>query len=150
MIATSTAEPIAAALRRAAASGVTSVLRVEVPGDVGYVFLHEGQVVHASTVDLEGEAAATSICGWESGLLTWCERRWPARRSVPSGWSPPLLEVAEPPPAVAATSADARSEEALPELTPVVESTVHFPSAFGIRRVLGHTVGAARGPERAV
>ena len=78
MIATSTAEPIAAALRRAAASGVTSVLRVEVPGDVGYVFLHEGQVVHASTVDLEGEAAATSICGWESGLLTWCERRWPA------------------------------------------------------------------------
>lgn len=132
-------DSLESAMRHSAASGVTAVLRVEVPGDIGYLFLLHGKVAHASTLDLEGEAAANAIYSWGEGVLSWCERRWPTERSVPPNWSPTWHEaepeLADPDPII-----DVVAHEIAPLLdpAPITADAVHFPSSFGIRRVLGH------------
>lgn len=139
---------IFSALREASVSGASAVLRVEVVGDVGYVFVLNGEPAHASTLELEGEAAVRAILSWGSGTLTWCERRWPRQRSLYLSWSelrsqpdpgPTGAGPAAPDPAPATSPA----LPALPEEPAAVEhgpspEDVHFPSSVAIRRVLAH------------
>lgn len=80
-------EEIALALRQAAISSISTVMRAEVPGNVGYVFLHEGEVVHATTLTLEGEDALRAILRWRKASLAFCERLWPKGRSVKRPWT---------------------------------------------------------------
>jgi hypothetical protein len=125
---------IVSALRHASISGVSAVMRVEVVGDVGYVFLLDGEPAHASTLELTGEAAVRAILSWGSGNLAWCERRWPSERSVHLSWAelrarpepeilePPLVVVQEP----VAVERGLRAED------------VRLPSSVAIRRLLAH------------
>lgn len=80
-------EEIALALRQAAVSCISTVMRAEVPGNVGYVFLREGEVVHATTQELEGEDALRAILRWRKASLAFCERHWPSSRSVKRPWT---------------------------------------------------------------
>lgn len=80
-------EEIALALRQAAISCISTVMRAEVPGNVGYVFLREGEVVHATTLELEGEDALRAILRWRKASLAFCERHWPKGRSVRRPWT---------------------------------------------------------------
>lgn len=80
-------EEIAVALRQAAVSCISTVMRAEVPGNVGYLFLHEGEVVHATTLELEGEDALRAILRWRKASLAFCVRHWPAGRSVKRPWT---------------------------------------------------------------
>lgn len=134
---------IVSGLRQASISGASAVMRVEVVGDVGYVFLLNGELVHASTLDLEGEAALQAILSWGSGTLAWCERRWPRERSVHLSWAelraipepvalPRSTVVAEPAGTEPAAFEPAAFEPA------VTADDVHFPSSIGIRRALAH------------
>jgi hypothetical protein len=139
------AEPtsIVTAVRQASVSSLTSVLRVDVPGDVGYLFFLEGALVHAATLDLEGEQAALTVLGWEVATLAWCERRWPRERSVHRGWAElveqlPASDVTAPPPEIAMRPTPTPVEQVTPSAPPPAQE-VHFPSSFGIRRALAHT-----------
>lgn len=81
-------EEIALALHQAAISRISTVMRAEVPGNVGYLFLREGEVVHATTVELQGEDALRAILRWRKASLAFCERHWPtAARSVKRPWT---------------------------------------------------------------
>lgn len=80
-------EDIVQALRQAAHSCVSSVMRVEAAGAVGYVFLQEGRVVHAATLELEGEDALRAILRWGRASLAFCQRRWPPELAVMRPWT---------------------------------------------------------------
>jgi len=98
------------------------------------LFFLKGDLVHASTLDREGEAAASVIANWQPAVPPcWCERRWPRERSVTRRFlellddgereqsvGPGPIEMHEP---------DPPSSE--------VDETAHFPSTFGLRQVLG-------------
>jgi hypothetical protein len=118
---------------------VTAVLRLEVVGDIGYLFLLEGELVHASTLELEGESALASMLGWHDAKLAWCERRWPRERTIHRPWTE--LAPTEASPGLAAEHeqepAPTPEPEPEPEPEPVSEvAPVQFPSAMGIRQVL--------------
>jgi hypothetical protein len=139
------AEPtsIITAVRQASISSLTSVLRVDIQGDVGYLFFLDGELVHAATLDLEGEEAALTVLGWEVATLAWCERRWPRERSIHCDWAALVdrlesCELTAPPPEVAPLPAPILLEP-VRQSAPPPAPEVHFPSAFGIRRALGHT-----------
>ena len=118
---------IVLSVRRATVASVSAVMRVEVTGDVGYLFFLEGDIVHAATMDLEGEAAVTTIFGWSEGQLAWCERRWPRERSVFRSWSQ-LADSAAP------TTTPPDDE---PQTAPSAPPAVHLPSSLGLRQTIG-------------
>jgi hypothetical protein len=124
---------IVVAVRQAAIGAVSSVMRVEVTGDVGYLFFLEGELVHASTLELEGESAATTIVGWGEGELAWCERRWPAERTVFLSSSELCRVPAAPPVRIEPEPPTSMPE--LAEPTPLT-AEVHFPSSFALRQTL--------------
>jgi hypothetical protein len=111
---------------------------VEVTGNVGYLFFLQGEIVHASTLELEGEPAVISIATWPKARLTWCERRWPRERSVRRGWDELAAEVdAEVTSAKGVVAEASREPEAPAPPAPTGPSEVHFPSALGMRQALG-------------
>lgn len=129
---------ISAAVRQAVMAGVSSVMRIEVTGDVGYLFFLEGELVHAATLEHEGEQAVTAILAWGEGEPAWCERRWPKQRTVHRSWN----ELAAISPAPGAAHSEQDELPTLPmapaeRLQPVEpEPEVHFPSSFGLRQTL--------------
>jgi hypothetical protein len=130
---------ISAAVRQAVMANVTSVMRIEVTGDVGYLFFLEGELVHASTLEHEGERAVTAILAWGKGEPGWCERRWPKQRTVQRSWN----ELAAMSAAPAAASFEQDDPPTLPNNTPAESEPqpepppeVHFPSSFGLRQTL--------------
>lgn len=141
-------DDVIAAARQATIAAVSAVMRVEVSGDVGYLFFLEGELVHAATLELEAEAAASTILAWQDARLAWCERRWPRSRTIFQPWSelsgapavaasapesvPPASVAAAAPAAQhsIASTADDESDE------PATSPEVHFPSSFGLRQVL--------------
>ena len=129
-------EDITSAIRQASLSAASAVMRIEVAGDVGYLFFLDGEVAHASTLELEGEPAVTAILSWGEGHLAWCERRWPRERSVRRSWTE--LAAAEP----VGSGAAARSVPEVqlvrkePPQSLLSSDEVHFPSSLGIRQAL--------------
>jgi hypothetical protein len=129
---------ISAAVRQAVMASVSSVMRIEVTGDVGYLFFLEGELVHAATLELEGEPAVAAILAWGEGEPAWCERRWPKQRTVHRSWNE--LAAVSPAPGAAHPEQDelptlpiAQAERVQP-VEPQPE--VHFPSSFGLRQTL--------------
>jgi hypothetical protein len=70
-------------------------IRVTTLGNIGYLFFAEGQVVHASTLELDGEAAAREILLWSQGTFEPCERPWPPKPTIAKSWQVLLLEAAQ-------------------------------------------------------
>jgi hypothetical protein len=130
-------------VHRARVGGASAVLCVEVVGNVGYLFFLEGEVVHASTLELEGEPAVVAILTWREVRLSWCERRWPRERSVLRDWNQlaaaaqaPAPAAPTPSPVAAIVSAKVEPEVREPPAL-AHASEVHFPSSLGLRQVLG-------------
>jgi len=121
-------------VRQAEITAKTGVLRVEVVGDVGYLFFLKGDLVHASTLDREGEAAASVIANWQPAVPPcWCERRWPRERTVTRRFVD-LLEEQDPAASVAPAPVEVREPS---QASSEGAEAAHFPSTFGLRQVLG-------------
>jgi len=128
------AEDIVVAIRRASIAAVSAVMRVEVTGDVGYLFFMNGEIVHASTLELEGELAVSEILGWGEAPLAWCERRWPRERSVHRDWSELAPTIRRPRSVAPATFEPEPDPQQQPSRANASE--LHFPSAFALRQAL--------------
>jgi hypothetical protein len=70
-------------------------IRVTTVGNIGYLFFADGQVIHASTLELDGEAAAREILLWSQGTFEACDRPWPSRPTIAKSWQLLLLEAAQ-------------------------------------------------------
>lgn len=134
-------DELLAAVRQARSISKTAVMCVEVTGNVGYLFFLDGELVHASTLELEGESAALEILAWRGVRLAWCERRWPKKRSVLRDWKE-LAEAVEaartPISAVAVVSSQqVGTAPVTHEPARVAPVAVSLPSALGLRQALG-------------
>src|SRR5689334_21916677 len=94
-------ESVAAVARAECLGGHTAVLCAEDPGDVGYLFFLKGELVHATSLDLEGEAAAIEVLAWQGASLGWCERRWPRERTITKDLTGLLESITTQPPTTA-------------------------------------------------
>lgn len=70
------------------------LLRVTAAGRTGFLFFRDGNLVHATTSDLVGEAAVRAMLGWENGQVTHSEGVWPTNESITSSWQSVLLRIA--------------------------------------------------------
>jgi hypothetical protein len=70
-------------------------IRITTVGNIGYFFFADGQVIHASTLELEGEAAAREILLWSQGTFEPCDRPWPPKPTIHKTWQALLLEAAQ-------------------------------------------------------
>jgi hypothetical protein len=64
-------------------------------GGVGYLYFHRGHIIHASTAQRTGEAAALEILGWTNGSFQTCERPWPDQRSIVTSHEGLILQAAQ-------------------------------------------------------
>jgi Domain of unknown function (DUF4388) len=71
------------------------VARVTTPGNIGYLYFDQGNIVHASTFELEGEAAAFEMLQWTQGTFEPCDRPWPPVCSISAPWQSLLLRAAQ-------------------------------------------------------
>lgn len=129
---------LVSAVRQAEITMTTAILRVEVAGNVGYLFFLKGELVHASTLELEGDEAVSQIASWGEVELDWCERRWPRARTVTRSFAEALTDLpAEPPAAPADQPASPPPPSAEPpSMAAEAEAVVSFPSALGLRQAL--------------
>jgi hypothetical protein len=75
-------------------SRTTGVFLVVSGGSRGYLHLADGELVHAETGRLSGEAAAAEILGWEDGEFKSCERTLAPVRTVHSSVQSLLVRLA--------------------------------------------------------
>jgi hypothetical protein len=71
------------------------VVRVTTVGNVGYLYFDAGNIVHAATLEQEGELAAFEILQWNQGSFESCDREWPADPTIPVSWQTLLLRAAQ-------------------------------------------------------
>lgn len=136
------ADELLSAIHQARVGAASAVMCVEVTGNVGYLFFLDGEIVHASTLELEGEPAVMAILSWRDVRPTWCERRWPRERSVLRPWNELAAAAEARSPAVAvvavAVAVAANAEQQTHEPPARAQaSDVHFPSSLGLRQALG-------------
>src|SRR5450432_2426777 len=70
------------------------VVRVTTVGNIGYLYFDGGNVVHAATLDSEGEDAAFQMLEWSHGSFEPCEREWPSTHSISISWQNLMLKAA--------------------------------------------------------
>lgn len=71
------------------------VVQVVGEGGVGYLYFDRGQIVHATTAQRTGEAAALEILAWTNGSFQSCERGWPVHPSIRTSHEGLILQVAQ-------------------------------------------------------
>ncbi len=71
------------------------VVQVIGEGGVGYLYFDRGQVVHATTAQRTGEAAALEILDWTNGSFQSCERGWPAQATIRTSHEGLILQAAQ-------------------------------------------------------
>jgi hypothetical protein len=71
------------------------VVRVTTVGNVGYFYFDGGDIIHAATLELEGEEAAFEMLHWSQGTFEPCERNWPERPTITISWQALLLRAAQ-------------------------------------------------------
>ena len=71
------------------------VVRVTTVGNVGYLYFDGGNIVHASTFQLEGEAAACEMLQRTQGSFEPCDRAWPAVPTIDISSQALLLRAAQ-------------------------------------------------------
>jgi hypothetical protein len=70
-------------------------VRVVGEGGVGYLFFDRGHIIHASTAQRVGEAAAIEILCWTNGSFQTCDRPWPEQRSIVTSHEGLILQAAQ-------------------------------------------------------
>jgi hypothetical protein len=71
------------------------VVQVVGEGGVGYLYFDRGQVVHATTAQRTGEAAALEILEWTNGSFQSCERSWPTQATIRTSHEGLILQAAQ-------------------------------------------------------
>jgi len=61
----------------------------------GHLYFADGQIVHATVGDADGERAALDILSWPHGTWQSCDMPWPARPSLTTPWQGLLLRAAQ-------------------------------------------------------
>jgi predicted regulator of Ras-like GTPase activity (Roadblock/LC7/MglB family) len=69
----------------------TLAVRVVSGDDVGYLYFHAGQIVHAMSSSAMGEAAALEILGWNRGSFESCNAGWPSEFTITKPWQALLI-----------------------------------------------------------
>jgi hypothetical protein len=110
-------------------------IRVTTVGNIGYLFFADGHVIHASTLETDGEAAAREILLWSQGTFEPCERPWPARPTIDKSWQVLLLE--------AAHTQDERASRNVVALPAHRPSTPAAPSTEEIQTMAKHSLADA-------
>ncbi|MFL5308560.1 MAG: DUF4388 domain-containing protein [Polyangia bacterium] len=64
-------------------------------GGVGYLYFDRGRVVHATTAQAVGEAAALEILAWTNGSFQSSDRPWPEQPSIQTALEGLLLRAAQ-------------------------------------------------------
>lgn len=64
-------------------------------GGVGYLYFDRGRVVHATTAQAVGEAAALEILAWTNGSFQASDRPWPEQPSIQTALEALLLRAAQ-------------------------------------------------------
>jgi hypothetical protein len=76
-------------------SGVKRVVRVVSANHLGHFYFRNGQLVHAMTRSMTGEAAALEMLAWNEGTFEPVEREWPAKESLTCTWQSLVLRAAQ-------------------------------------------------------
>jgi hypothetical protein len=76
-------------------AGLHHVVRVISGEHVGYLFFDQGNLVHATTGQLQGEPAALAVLGWKDGLFEPCQVAWPKVPTITKQWQNLLLLAAQ-------------------------------------------------------
>lgn len=71
------------------------VVRITTVDDIGHLFFSGGQIIHARTRTLEGEAAALSVLGWDEGSFEVVEQPWPERETIACAWQSLVMRAAQ-------------------------------------------------------
>ncbi len=71
------------------------VVQVIGEGGVGYLYFDRGQIVHATTAQRTGEAAALEILDWTNGSFQGCERSWPTQATIRTSHEGLILQAAQ-------------------------------------------------------
>lgn len=71
---------------------LTSALRVKGEEEEGTIFFHEGNITHAESDYLQGEAAFYHIMNWQGGEFTVLRNHTPERQTISKNWQSLLLE----------------------------------------------------------
>jgi hypothetical protein len=71
------------------------VVRVTTVGNVGYLYFDGGNIVHAATLEQEGEVAVFEMLQWNQGSFEACDRDWPASPTITATWQTLLLRAAQ-------------------------------------------------------
>jgi uncharacterized protein DUF4388 len=71
------------------------VVQVTGEGGSGYLFFDRGQIVHATTAQRTGEAAAREILGWTHGSFQSSDRPWPSESTIRTSSEGLILQVAQ-------------------------------------------------------
>ncbi len=71
------------------------VVRITTVDDIGYLFFSGGQIVHARTKTLEGDAAAMSVLSWDEGSFEVVEQPWPSRETINCAWQSLVMRAAQ-------------------------------------------------------
>jgi len=76
-------------------SGSEASFRVVSDANTGYLMFSGGQLVHAMTRTLRGEAAAQEILSWQQGKVDPCKFRAPNPPTILSHWQELLMRAAQ-------------------------------------------------------
>jgi hypothetical protein len=121
-------------------AGSHRAVRVTSAGNLGFLYFRGGGLVHASTKNLSGEAAALDILSWSEGSFEPVDREWPVKESISSGWQSLLLRAAH-----------ARDERSAPSVVALRSSGTPRPPVTAVENlelhstpveVLGHVLRA--------
>ncbi|HVR19882.1 MAG TPA: DUF4388 domain-containing protein, partial [Polyangiaceae bacterium] len=72
----------------------TVVVRVVSGDEVGYLYFHAGQIVHAMSSSSIGETAALEILGWNRGSFEPCSAGWPSDFTITRPWQGLIITAA--------------------------------------------------------
>jgi hypothetical protein len=64
-------------------------------GGVGYLYFDRGHIVHATTAQRSGEAAALEILSWTNGSFQSCDRPWPEQGTIVTSHEGLILQAAQ-------------------------------------------------------
>ena len=70
----------------------TGRLQIARRSDRGVLYLRSGQIIHAVTGELQGEAAAYEIVGWSSGQFSFDDGIGPETQTIQTGWEHLVME----------------------------------------------------------
>jgi len=76
-------------------SNATLVLQVASPSGIGRIYFDNGQIIHAETLDIQGEDAFEQILRWKGGRIKETTAFTKPPRTITTGWQGLLLNIAQ-------------------------------------------------------